>query len=223
MADVQKLIRGVDAVLFDFDGPICSVFSGYPAPRVAHEMQELLRTKGVELSISIAREDDPMEILRWTDSLHPTLTADVEDLLCRAESLAVETAQPAPSANMAVASARRRGQAVAIVSNNSSDAIRKYLLAHEMNSDIQFVFGRAYANPNLMKPNPHVVIRAVAALGVRPELAVLVGDTITDIEASLSAGVHSIGYAIKEGRRNQLVEAGAEVVIDDMGELVVDG
>jgi phosphoglycolate phosphatase len=39
MADVQELLRNAEAVLFDFDGPICSVFSGYPAPRVARDVE----------------------------------------------------------------------------------------------------------------------------------------------------------------------------------------
>ena len=221
MDDVHELLRSVDAVLFDFDGPMCSVFSGYPAPRVAREMLDFLRTEGVELSVSIASEDDPMEVLRWTDAFHPRLTADIDDLLCQAESLAVETAKPTSSADSAVSSARRRGQAVAVVSNNSPDAIMKYLAAHELDSFVQFVFGRAYAEPKLMKPNPDVVVRAINALGIRPELAVLVGDTVTDVEASLSAGVHSIGYATKEQRRIQLGAAGAEMVIDDMGKLAL--
>jgi HAD superfamily hydrolase (TIGR01549 family) len=219
MADVHGLLRNADAVLFDFDGPICSVFSGYPAPRVAREMLEFLQAEGVSFSDVIATEDDPMEVLRWTDSFYPKLTARIEDLLCAAESLAVETAEPTPFADLAMEAASRRGQRVSIVSNNSSLAIEKYLLAHQLDSHVQSVFGRAYAQPKLMKPNPDVVMRAVGSLGVRPEAAVLVGDTVTDVEASLAVGVHSIGYAAKWQRRAELEKAGAEVVIDSMESL----
>jgi HAD superfamily hydrolase (TIGR01509 family) len=223
MAEIRELLRGAEAILFDFDGPICSVFSGYPAPRVASEILNFLRLEGVELSSSIASEDDPMEVLRWTDSFHPRLTVDVDDLLCKAEKLAVETAESTPSADLAVTSARHRGQAVAIVSNNSSDAIKRYLTEHRLDSHVQLVFGRAFAAPKLMKPNPDVVVRAINALGVRPESVVLIGDTVTDVEASLAAGVHAIGYGVKMQRRKELEQAGAEVVIEDMGELVMYG
>ncbi|MEV8376740.1 hypothetical protein AB0P21_28615 [Kribbella sp. NPDC056861] len=30
---LAKILSSAEAVLFDFDGPICSVFDGYPAPR----------------------------------------------------------------------------------------------------------------------------------------------------------------------------------------------
>jgi HAD superfamily hydrolase (TIGR01549 family) len=222
MTDVHELLRNVDAVLFDFDGPICSVFSGYPAPRVAREMLTFLEAEGVDLPADIANEDDPMEVLRWTDSFHSRLTADVDDLLCAAEYLAVETAEPAQASDLAITSARRRGQAVAIVSNNSAAAIEKYLEMRQLESHVAFIFGRTYAEPRLMKPNPYVIERAINSLQVKPDRAVLVGDTVTDVQASLLARVHPIGYALKVGRREELEKAGAEGVVESMVELVVD-
>jgi phosphoglycolate phosphatase len=54
---------------------------------------------------------------------------------------------------------------------------------------------------------------------VKPELAVLIGDTVTDIEASLLVGVRSIGYAAKPGRREELERAKADFVIASMAAL----
>jgi phosphoglycolate phosphatase len=70
-----------------------------------------------------------------------------------------------------------------------------------------------------MKPNPDVIVRALGSLGVKPELAVLIGDTVTDIEASLLVGVRSIGYAAKPGRREELERAKADFVIASMAAL----
>lgn len=220
MTNLAGLLRAAEAVLFDFDGPICSVFAGYPAPDVAAEMLKVLGAEVGELPAVIARETDPMEVLRWTGQRHPRLVSLVDDVLCAAESVAVESAAPTRSAHAAIEAAQRRGQATAVVSNNSGPAIEKYLRSHSLTSFVDFVAGRPYAEPARMKPNPDALIRAMNALGVRPESAVLIGDTVTDVEACLLADVHPIGYAEKAGRRAALKDAGAEVVIDSMGALL---
>jgi 2-phosphoglycolate phosphatase len=43
-----------------------------------------------------------------------------------------------------------------------------------------------------MKPDPETLLRALAALGVKPENAVYVGDTLVDVQASKRAGVRCI-------------------------------
>lgn len=37
-ADLGRLLGEVGAVLLDFDGPVCSILAGYPAPQVAAEL-----------------------------------------------------------------------------------------------------------------------------------------------------------------------------------------
>jgi phosphoglycolate phosphatase-like HAD superfamily hydrolase len=71
-----------------------------------------------------------------------------------------------------------------------------------------------------MKPNPENVIHAVEKLAVEPGASVFVGDTVSDVEASLRAGVHPIGYAKNAERARALVDAGAEVVIESMAALL---
>ncbi|MGW6449492.1 HAD family hydrolase [Lentzea sp. NPDC055074] len=220
MTDLARMLRAAKAVFFDFDGPVCGVFAGYPAPNVAAEMLKVLSVEVGELPASIVHETDPMEVLRWTYQNHPSLVSLVDDVLFAAESVAVETAVPARCAHAAIEAVQRRGQAVAIVSNNSAPAIEKYLRVHGLIEFVHFVAGRPYAEPTRMKPNPDALIRAVNALGVKPESTVLIGDTVTDIEACLLAGVHPIGYAERGSRREALKGAGAEVVIESMGALL---
>lgn len=33
-------------LLLDFDGPVCDIFAGYPAPRVAQELRDLIAAQG---------------------------------------------------------------------------------------------------------------------------------------------------------------------------------
>ncbi len=55
-ADLGRLLGEVGAVLLDFDGPVCSVFAGYPAPHVAAELAEVLRQRRVDVPPDLASE-----------------------------------------------------------------------------------------------------------------------------------------------------------------------
>jgi phosphoglycolate phosphatase len=58
---LRALLSTVEAVLFDFDGPVCSVFAGYPAPKVAQQLRLDLEALRPDLAWSAAgRSDDPM-------------------------------------------------------------------------------------------------------------------------------------------------------------------
>ncbi|MFI0421041.1 hypothetical protein [Spongiactinospora sp. 9N601] len=41
-ADVKRLLADATHVLFDFDGPICSIFSGLPASTVAAALRSYI-------------------------------------------------------------------------------------------------------------------------------------------------------------------------------------
>jgi HAD superfamily hydrolase (TIGR01509 family) len=109
------------------------------------------------------------------------------------------------------------GRAVAIVSNNSAEAVSAYFVARRLTGYVHPVIGRAYADPLRMKPNPAPVLAAVQELRAEPADCLLVGDSASDIEAARSAGVPVVGYANKRGKRERL--ALADVVIDSMADL----
>lgn len=46
------------AVLLDFDGPVCSVFAGYPASRVAENLRVALTTRGIDVTDGLAAISD---------------------------------------------------------------------------------------------------------------------------------------------------------------------
>jgi phosphoglycolate phosphatase-like HAD superfamily hydrolase len=201
-------------VLFDFDGPICSVFAGYPAPVVARELREQLTRAGVDLP----QTDDPLEVLRLAAPLGPQVLVEIEDMLIAAERAAALTAAPTRGGEESISACVASGRSAAIVSNNSAAAVVAYLAARGISSPgSDLVVGRQYAKPHLMKPHPAPVLAVLAAVGVEPGDAVLIGDTVTDVEAAAAAGVLCIGYANKPGKRERLRKAA--VVIDDMGVL----
>ncbi|BCJ65885.1 HAD family hydrolase [Polymorphospora rubra] len=219
-ADLGRLLAGVGAVLLDFDGPVCSVFAGYPAPQVAAELVDVLRRHGVDVPPDLASEPDPLEVLRRTGATGDDgVTRMVEDALCAAECRAVETAEPTPYGREVIVAARQAGMSVSAVSNNSAGALSAYLTAHRLAVYVSPVIGRAYADPGRMKPNPEPILRAVRALGIPASRCVLIGDSMSDIDGARAAGVRSVGYANRPSKVESLRAAGADAVITSMGEL----
>ncbi|MFY1657679.1 HAD family hydrolase [Micromonospora sp. WMMD1274] len=219
-ADLGDLLGEVGAVLLDFDGPVCSIFAGYPAPQVAAELVDVLRRRGVDVPPDLAGEPDPLEVLRRTGAAGSHgVTRAVEDALCEAERRAVETAAPTPYGREVIVAARQAGMPVAAVSNNSAGAVTAYLAAHRLAEHVSPVIGRAYAEPGRMKPNPEPILQAVRSLGELPARCVLIGDSLSDIEGARAAGVAVVGYANRPAKVDAFRLAGADAVVTSMGEI----
>jgi beta-phosphoglucomutase-like phosphatase (HAD superfamily) len=207
---------GSGPLLLDFDGPVCSIFAGYAASRIAGELVALLDSNRVAVTPEIRRERDPLAVLRWTaTACDPYIVAAAEIALCEAELRAVVSATPTPSSHELIVRARACGLPVAVVSNNSEPAIRAYLEAHGLASYLAPIIGRPHAEPSRMKPDPGPVIAAAHALNAKPSDCTLIGDSLTDIEAARAAGVNVIGYANRPWKVEAFAVADAVVTSMD--------
>jgi len=213
---LQKVLSLAEAVLFDFDGPICSVFAGYPAPQVAADLRRYLEGLRPDVAWSSAGlSDDPMRVLTDTPAWGPDFAVAADDKLTELETVAVATARPTEGAAEGMRACRESRRAVAIVSNNSTSAIRRYLDEHSLTELVDgAIIGRRHGRPELMKPHPGPIEEALAALNVAPAAAVLIGDSVTDVIAARRAGIMCIGYANKTSKAQLLADA--DVVIADM-------
>jgi HAD superfamily hydrolase (TIGR01549 family) len=72
------------------------------------------------------------------------------------------------------------------------------------------------------KPAPDIVQAALDAVGVAPENAVMLGDTVYDIRAANAAGVACIGLMCGGIGERELQEAGAAAVYGNVSELLQD-
>ncbi len=72
------------------------------------------------------------------------------------------------------------------------------------------------------KPAPDIVVAALEAVGVAPEHAVMVGDTVYDVRAARAAGVTVIGLVCGGISEQELLEAGADAVYGNVSELYQD-
>lgn len=220
LSGLAELLEPRRRLLLDFDGPVCSIFASYPASAIANELVALVRQTTLIVPDSLAGERDPLEVLRWVGAHgSPAEVRTIEEALCAAELKAAESAEATPFAHDVIIAAFEIGMRIMIVSNNSAPAILKYLERHQLDDYVLGIVGRAFAEPDLMKPNPAPILRAVRSFGVAPADCVLIGDSVTDVEGSHAAGVPVIGYANRRDKTTLLATAGADIVVTSMGEI----
>lgn len=209
-------------VLFDFDGPLCALFAAPPAPHgslapgIAEELKDILGEYGL-LRAPLRACRDPHALYRATPP-GPASVA-LRKHLDDAETRAAETATATPGAAALVSALRAAGRRLAVASNNSEAAIRRYLARTGLDRLFDGpVAGRA-DDPALMKPDPDCLNRAMAGLGAAPADCLMIGDSPADVAAARAAGVAFCGYGTDEAKRARLCAAGADprLIVGDLG------
>lgn len=98
------------------------------------------------------------------------------------------------------------------VATGKSDRGLALLLAHH-GIDGRFVTLQT-ADRHPSKPHPSMIQAAMAEAGAAPETTVMIGDTSFDMEMGRAAGTHTLGVAWGYHTAHDLVEAGAQRVIE---------
>ncbi|MFJ4007096.1 HAD family hydrolase [Streptomyces sp. NPDC090023] len=225
--ETEKLreLIGARVVLWDFDGPICRLFARHRAERVAAGLVEWLAGRGLPGLLSEDERDtlDPQVVLRAVDRRHPgsDLVAELEERLTQDELLAAASALPTAYADPLIRTWTAVGSRLAVTTNNSARVVRAYLAGRGLTGCFApHIYGRT-AELSHLKPDPHCLQRALAALGAAPGSALMIGDSPSDLVAADRAGVRFLGYAGGEQRAKQLRASGAETVLTSLEPLLL--
>ncbi|GAA2269997.1 hydrolase [Streptomyces ruber] len=210
--EVRRLLRRVRHVVFDFDGPICFLYPGRAAERIARAQAEWLRERGLYglLTEEERAHPDPYLVLSAVAGRHPgsDLVAELEERLTRQELREVPKAWPTPYADVLIRTWVALGVRLAIATNNSERPVLSYLADRGLTACFApHVYGRT-KDLRLLKPHPHTLHRALNALGASPGAALMIGDTPSDFAAAREAGMAFVGYAPNERREHRLLTAG---------------
>ena len=111
-----------------------------------------------------------------------------------------------------------QGYTLTIASSRSNRSLMEFVNDMHLNEVIPYVWGAE--DVAQAKPHPDPVLQTLKVYGCKPEDALVVGDTWYDIEMGRRAGVRTCGVTYGNGTREELVNAGADFLIDDFGELV---
>ena len=111
-----------------------------------------------------------------------------------------------------------QGYTLTIASSRSNRSLMEFVNDMHLNEIIPYVLGAE--DVTRAKPHPEPVLKTLEDYGCKAEDALVVGDTWYDIEMGRQAGVRTCGVTYGNGTREELVDAGADFLIDDFGELL---
>jgi HAD superfamily hydrolase (TIGR01509 family) len=212
-----QVFAAAQLVMIDFDGPVCSVFASFAPAAAAEAMRASLQGRGARVAAAWNSVPDPHALIALIgESGDQEALSVAENCLTRTETHAVGSAAMTDGLREFLESLHNRNWA--IVSNNSTDSITHYFSIIQAQQP-PAIFGRVPNRPDLMKPSPFLLNQALRSLGGKPEEAVFLGDSASDVTAGLAARVPTIGYANKPGKRQTLEAAGATNVIDTLAAL----
>ncbi len=110
----------------------------------------------------------------------------------------------------------RRGIILTIASSRSRSSLADYIENLGLSEIITYYLGAADVTEG--KPAPEAVNRTLKHFGLKPEDAVVVGDTVFDIHMGKNAGTRSCGVTYGNGSRESLADA--TWLIDDFAQLL---
>ena len=219
MTDARTLLWSARAVLLDFDGPVTPLM---PAPlnkQAADAARAALARHG-NTPEEIRDTSDHLAIIRWAGAHAPSALPDVEAVCVEAEVEAALRSQPTAGAHELMTALDRAGVPVVIVTNNAARATCTYLGRFDLAGRVRDIVGRPENRPDLMKPNTHMVNEALRIAGAVPSEAVLIGDSVSDIEVAHAAGIRALGYAKNTRRGWELEAAGADALTETVAALI---
>ena len=220
MNSAADLVARARVVLLDFDGPICSVFAGYPSARAVIATLRALEAAGFDVPPEWLKLEDPHRLLVEVATQVPEAVGIAEDALTRSEVQAVDSAQITAGVTDLIDQITDRGQQWAVVSNNSAESIARFCTRKDFARTPSLTVGRSKGEPHLMKPNPYALLHALKLLRTPARDAVFIGDSVSDIQAGKAVGIPTVGYANKPAKPKLLEAALADVVITSMDDLL---
>lgn len=110
-----------------------------------------------------------------------------------------------------------QGYTLTVASSRSSASLVEFLKDMSINGYISYVLGAD--DVEHAKPHPEPVLKTLATLGVDAGDTLVVGDMPVDIMMGSGAGAATCGVTYGNASREQLEEAHADYIIDDMEEL----
>lgn len=111
---------------------------------------------------------------------------------------------------------KRRDFILTVASSRSRVSLTDYISKLNLNDTISYVLGAEDVNNG--KPDPEPVNRTLQEFSVVPEEAIVIGDTVFDIQMGKNAGAMTCGVTYGNGSRESLKDA--DWIIEDFGHLL---
>jgi len=218
-------MRRVRAVVFDLDGTLIDSYDAIAEslnhalaaldfPPVPIDVVRSLVGRGLESLIDRAmRRGGPAE---GPDTA--TIDEAVRLFRKRYDAICVDRTSLLPGVKPTLDALKERGYRLSVATNKPSYFAVRLLDALGVGRCLDTVMG-----PDLVsrpKPDPEMVITALARMGVAAGEALYVGDMPIDVETARAAGLPVIVMPTGSSGREELASSGADLVLDDVSGLL---
>ena len=205
-------------IIFDFDGTLADTRG-----LIVKTMQQTLEALGLE-----SRTDDqcasmiglPLkqaftDLIPMSDEMGEQCVETYRRIFN--ENNAVYVIPTFPHVMETLHQLHEQGYILTIASSRSNRSLREFVNDMDLNDVISYVLGAE--DVTRAKPHPDPVLQTLDTFGCKAEDALVVGDTWYDIEMGKRAGVKTCGVTYGNGTREELIQAGADYLVDDFGEI----
>jgi len=220
--NTRNKLQEILGFVFDFDGTL--VDSKIDFPLMKEKIVQLLKkwdvyVKGIDDKLYALEliqfgcnslRKDPLALARFR-----------EEALTIVEHLEMErcsNAIPFPDTERALNEIHQRGYKIGIISRNGKTAIKEVLSRFSFPHDV--VLTRD--DVEKIKPDPSHLLKAINVLGLKPSHTAMVGDHPIDMKCGKGAGVFIVGVLTGVSTERDLREAGADVIVRNLAELVAN-
>ncbi len=212
-------LKTVEAFVFDFDGTLAP---NLDLPQMRREVIELTLKTGVpgsefehlyiveiiEAVFAKLRKDTPYAASRYRLRAHALIT--------EFELKAAARTVPFPETRRTLRELRQAGKQIAVVTRNCSEAVVRVF--DDIDDYCDVVLARDQVAH--LKPDPRHVREALTTLGQEESDAAMVGDGRMDITLGRELGMYCIGVLTGSSNAEQLIDAGADLVVTEIHELL---
>lgn len=209
----------IKLIIFDFDGTL-----GDTRANIIMTMQETMRVLGypvageeaIAATIGLTLEDGFRDLFPGLTERDILRCAEVyRDLFEKNRRKMIPTLFP--HVKETLNRLKERGYILSVASSRQSVSLRGFLHDMSVEDCISYILGAD--NVEKSKPDPEPVLKTLRELGIPAEESLVVGDMPVDIIMGLRAGAATCGVTYGNSSRDDLVEAGAGYIIEDISEL----
>jgi phosphoglycolate phosphatase len=104
------------------------------------------------------------------------------------------------------------------ISTGSAPRVERFLEHYAVREHFAAVIGAQ--TTRRMKPHPDPLLHAAATMGVPPEACLMIGDTTIDVRTGVAAGAQTVAVLCGFGTQDELVRAGADLVLRTTSDLL---
>jgi HAD superfamily hydrolase (TIGR01549 family) len=210
----------IEAVLFDIDGTLVDSNEQH-----VNAWAFAFREDGHPQEV----DDIRAQIGKGGDLLVPELLPDVSDAVRKRISerhgyhfkeMYLDHVRAFESATELIERVHASGRKVVLASSAKHDELEHYVELLGVKSLIAAT--TSIDDVEASKPEPDIFGVAIGKIGVQPANALVVGDTIYDVDAALRAGIATAGVTSGPFDERQLKDAGAIAVYPDVASILRD-